>query len=366
MGLYVLKYPYRRMLLPVAALLGGVHPDVLSYLATGVSAATAACYVFAAERPWLLACAIVLTLLRMTLNTLDGVLAIRRGRLTLKGEVVNALPDRYSVILVVAGIALSGLCRPVLGLLGLASMLLVSYVGVLGKALGASWQHQGPLGKVERLICIMALTLVQLVLLRGGRTGWTILGWPLTPLELAMIAFTALGQVTVFNRTRGILRQVAKLQWQRDGSAPGRALVVYDSSTGNTAKVAGAIAEALGAELSCVDEVRDVSGHDLIVIGSPTISSRPTDKVMRFLRGHPELGSYAAFVTYGAPVIGAGKARKALRCFEQAIGRRPLARFRCKGRHALVNTYRRHPDEDDLLSAFLFGVGLAKAQENRP
>lgn len=83
------------MLGPLAASLPWVHPDVLSYLATGVTLGTAACYIHGGTRPVLLLGAIVLPLLRMTLNTLDGVIAIRRGNLSLKGEIVNALPDRH-------------------------------------------------------------------------------------------------------------------------------------------------------------------------------------------------------------------------------------------------------------------------------
>jgi len=94
-SLYVLKFPYRRLLGPLAASLPWVHPDVLSYLATGVTLGTAACYIHGGTRPVLLLGAIVLPLLRMTLNTLDGVIAIRRGNLSLKGEIVNALPDRH-------------------------------------------------------------------------------------------------------------------------------------------------------------------------------------------------------------------------------------------------------------------------------
>ena len=161
MGLYLLKYPARKLLDPLARALGWVHPDVLSYLATALTVGTGACYLFAADRAGLLLWAVGGTLLRMALNTLDGVIAIRRGNLSLKGEIVNALPDRYSDILLVAGIALSPLCRPLWGLAGLASMLLVSYTGMLGKALGVDWQHQGPLGKVERLIAVMVFSLIQ-------------------------------------------------------------------------------------------------------------------------------------------------------------------------------------------------------------
>lgn len=364
MGLYLLKFPFRRVLGPLSRALDGVHPDVLSYLATGVAAGTGLCYVYAADAPALLLAAVGLTLLRMTLNTLDGVIAIRRGDLKLTGEIVNALPDRYSDILVVAGIAFSPLCSTAWGMLGLAAMMLVSYTGMLGKALGVAWQHHGPLGKVERLICIMVLSGVQYFRLRAGAPAWQIFGWSLTPLELGMLLFVVLGQVTVLNRTRGMLRQIRRLEWRKAHAcrslAP-RALVAYDSQTGNTKRVAAAIAESLKADLKRIDDVPDTKGYGLVVIGSPTISSRPSEKVMRFLAGAPTVGRYAAFVTYGAPVVGPGKARKALACFREALGIEPVATFMCKGRHALVPMlYRSHPDEEDLLSAFLFGIGLAK------
>lgn len=364
MGLYVLKFPFRKVLAPLARPLDRVHPDVLSYLAVAVAGVTALCYVRAADAPVLLLAAVGLTLLRMTLNTLDGVIAIRRGNLKLTGEIVNALPDRYSDILLLAGIALSPLCRTTLGVLGLASVLLVSYTGMLGKALGVAWQHHGPLGKVERLICIMVLSLVQYSHLRANAPAWQILGWWLTPLELAMLLFVGLGQVTVFNRTRGMVRQIRRLEWRKDHAhrlVAQRALVAYDSRTGNTERVAVAIAECLGADLKRIDDVRDTKDYDLVVIGSPTISSRPSEKVMRFLADAPDLCRYAAFVTYGAPVVGPAKARKALGWCRNMLGVEPVATFMCKGRHALVPMfYRSHPDENDLLSAFLFGIKLAK------
>ncbi len=191
---------------------------------------TAVCYVYAAKAPVLLLAAVALTLVRMGLNTLDGVVAIQRGRASLKGEIVNALPDRYSDILVMVGIAVSGLCGPVWGLVGLASVLLVSYSGMLGKALGVEWQHHGPLGKVERLILIMVFSLIQFFHLRAGASPWAIFGLSLTPLECSMALFVVLGQVTVFNRTRGMLRQIARLEWRENGNgreARGRLLVTY-------------------------------------------------------------------------------------------------------------------------------------------
>lgn len=362
MGLYLLKFPARRVLQPLARALGWVHPDVLSYLATAVTVGAAACYVYAAKMPVLLLAAVALTLVRMALNTLDGVIAIQRGRLSLKGEIVNALPDRYSDILLIVGIAVSGLCGPVWGLLGLASVLLVSYSGMLGKAVGVEWQHHGPLGKVERLILIMAFSLIQFFHLRAGAGPWAIFGLSLTPLECSMVLFVVLGQVTVFNRTRGMLRQIARLEWRENGNggeARGRFLVTYDSTTGNTQKVASAIAECLHADLRPIGEASDTRPYDMVLIGSPVISSKPSGKVMEFARDEADLDRYALFFTYGAPVWGPIATRKARECFALAAGAEPVATFACRGYHQKLKTYRGRPNDSDLLSAFLFAMNLA-------
>ena len=223
MGLYALKYPSRRLLGPLSKALAGVHPDVLSYSATAVTCGTALCYLLAGNAPGLLLMAVMLTLVRMGLNTLDGVVAIRRGDdQWLRGEIVNALPDRYSDVLYVAGIALSPYCDVRWGLAGLASMLLVSYAGMLGKAVGVAWQHHGPLGKVERLILATVFSALQFLAVTGGSAAWHIAGLSLTPMEACMALYVILGQVTIYNRVRGMVREIRKLEWPRR-SAVGQA-----------------------------------------------------------------------------------------------------------------------------------------------
>lgn len=66
-----------------------------------------------------------------------------------------------------------------------------------------------------------------------------------------------------------------------------KALVVYDSVFGNTAKVAEAIGEALGAETLKVDQVQpgQLEGVELLVAGSPTRAFRATPAMLSFLRG---------------------------------------------------------------------------------
>jgi ABC-type dipeptide/oligopeptide/nickel transport system permease subunit len=75
---------------------------------------------------------------------------------------------------------------------------------MLGKAIGVSWQHQGPLGKVERLILLMMASFLQYITIIFG------IVLPLSVFGFTMILFILLGQVTVFNRVRGMVREIAQ------------------------------------------------------------------------------------------------------------------------------------------------------------
>jgi flavodoxin I len=65
-----------------------------------------------------------------------------------------------------------------------------------------------------------------------------------------------------------------------------KALVVYDSTYGNTEKIAQAIGEAIGGQVLRVGEVNpaDLKGFDLLIVGSPTHGGRPTPEVQDLLK----------------------------------------------------------------------------------
>jgi flavodoxin len=65
-----------------------------------------------------------------------------------------------------------------------------------------------------------------------------------------------------------------------------KALIVYDSVFGNTAKVAQAMAEALQASALPVSQVTtdQLRGLNLLIVGSPTRSFRPTPAISKFLK----------------------------------------------------------------------------------
>jgi flavodoxin len=65
-----------------------------------------------------------------------------------------------------------------------------------------------------------------------------------------------------------------------------RALVVYDSTYGNTEETAQAIGEAIGGQVLQVCEVdpAGLKGFDLLIIGSPTHGGRPTEGIHGLLK----------------------------------------------------------------------------------
>jgi archaetidylinositol phosphate synthase len=208
MGLYTLKFPYRKILEPLAKKMKDVNPDILSYAALPVALFTGICIYLSPEKNSFLLLVIILTFLRMTLNTIDGVIAIEQKRTGLAGEIVNALPDRYSDIFVMLGIAFSSYCRIYIGAIAAICVLLVSYTGMLGKAIGVNWQHHGPLGKVERLILIMGVAFLQFIFTLKGYKNFSIFSFNTSIFELLMIYFILSSQMTVFNRLKGMLKEI--------------------------------------------------------------------------------------------------------------------------------------------------------------
>lgn len=69
-----------------------------------------------------------------------------------------------------------------------------------------------------------------------------------------------------------------------------KALVIYDSTFGNTEKVAKAIGSSISAPVKPIKDVKpnEFNGFDLLFVGSPTQGGRPTQAVQDFLNKIPD------------------------------------------------------------------------------
>ncbi len=66
-----------------------------------------------------------------------------------------------------------------------------------------------------------------------------------------------------------------------------KALVIYDSMYGNTKKIAETVAGVLGKGIKVISvsdfKSKDLTGIDLLVVGSPILGFRPSEKTINFL-----------------------------------------------------------------------------------
>jgi CDP-diacylglycerol--glycerol-3-phosphate 3-phosphatidyltransferase len=197
-GVYATKSRWQRALQPIVAwcVQRRVSPDVFTFAALGLSlVAGAALLAAAGNRAWLWVVPPAV-LVRLLLNLMDGQVARETGTANLWGEAKNEFGDRLADSAIFLGLAFGGYADPRLAALALALILCVSYLGILGKALGGPRVYGGIFGKGDRMISLALFTFYPL--LSGNLASYNI--------YLALAALAA--AITIVQRLRLIHRNV--------------------------------------------------------------------------------------------------------------------------------------------------------------
>lgn len=350
---------------PVVNKLNFIKPTWLSYMALIITIGAAGCYILSFSSPVMLLAAVCLLLARLLLNILEEALVNCRGQLSMKEQIARIVPDVYADAILFFGIGLSPFCHPIYALFGLASVFVINITGILGKTIGVEPQRQGPLGKRSSLILMLIFTLMQ-----HFQHNAVFFGYQLTVLEWFLVIFFVLGQITVINRLRGTFHQIYKLEWmngEKYQEIKEKILVVYDSQTGNTEKVAEELSHCLNSGIRKIEEIGSLKerDYDLVIIGSPNINSLPSLKATNFLKEHLDIKNYAVFITYSTPVWGWLSTRLCFSYFKKALKQKSLAVFACKAYNPKFHLYEGRPNENDLLRGFLFGARIAKLLKSK-
>jgi phosphatidylglycerophosphate synthase len=184
----------------------GISPDAISYSSIAAAIGAALCFWKSAQYPALLIIAPFVCFLRLWFNMLDGMVAVAAGKASLRGEIVNDLPDRLSDVIIFVGVAHSGwLHHPILGYWAAIFALLTAYVGLFGQAIGAGRQFAGIMSKPWRML---ALAL-------GSWITWLVPSLSQTTNRFTIFDWTCLLIVagcaqTIVTRLKGILRSLRK------------------------------------------------------------------------------------------------------------------------------------------------------------
>jgi len=164
----------------------GVHPDTISYLSVVAAAGAGVCFYFSARWPFLLILAPILCVARLWFNMLDGMVALASGKASLRGEIVNELPDRVSDILIFVGVAYSNLDNTFIAYWAAIMAIMTAYIGTLGQAVTGKRRFEGLMSKQHRMMLLVVGSWTAFFW-RGMAGGLSVLDWTLIVLVVGCL-----------------------------------------------------------------------------------------------------------------------------------------------------------------------------------
>lgn len=142
-----------------------------------------------------------------------------------------------------------------------------------------------------------------------------------------------------------------------------KGIIVYDSWTGNTEKIAEAIASESRFDMIKVNQApADLRQYDILVLGSPNIKANPSREIAEFMEKVLLPDRFALFITFGAPLWGQISSLICLNKMRGLLskkGARCSGEFICSGFHAKFKTYKGRPSEKEITRAKKFAGKIA-------
>ena len=189
-------------LTPVAKKMINVNPNLVSWMGLILAAVCGILFFFSAREgmDYLLLVGAVTVLVSGYFDALDGKIAKLAGKAGHKGDYLDHVFDRYADVFMIGGVAVSAWCDPYLGMLALIGVLLTSYMGTQAQAIGAPRLYAGLLGRADRVVLSTLFPIIQYVMTLIGYGSFTVMGFDINWLEIMMIWFAVVGNLTAIQR----------------------------------------------------------------------------------------------------------------------------------------------------------------------
>jgi archaetidylinositol phosphate synthase len=187
-------------LAPVAKKLINVDPNHISWIGLILAFVSGLLLYLSFERHYLLLIGAAVVLLSGYFDALDGKVAKLAGKASNKGDYLDHVFDRYADVFMIGGVAVSAWCNPYLGMLALVGVLLTSYMGTQAQAVGAPRLYAGLLGRADRVVLSTLFPIIQFIMICAGYPLIEISGYSVSWLEIMMIWFALVGNLTAVQR----------------------------------------------------------------------------------------------------------------------------------------------------------------------
>ncbi|MBG7301906.1 CDP-alcohol phosphatidyltransferase family protein [Pseudomonas aeruginosa] len=209
-SVYQLKPRFQNLLRPGVQRLyqRGITANQVTLAACLLSLLVGALVAGFASHLWLFALVPLWMFLRMALNAVDGMLAREFGQKSDLGAYLNELTDVIADSGLYLPFALLPGVNPLWVVLVVLLAVISEYAGALGTMVGAARRDDGPLGKSDRALCFGVIG-------AGVASGL----WPLAWIDWLMLLIAALLLLTIGNRVRQGLAELAASRRGRDEQA---------------------------------------------------------------------------------------------------------------------------------------------------
>jgi len=187
-------------LTPVAKKLINVNPNMISWAGLILAFVSGLLFYFSFDRHYLLIVGAIVVLLSGYFDALDGKVAKLAGKASNKGDYLDHVFDRYADVFMIGGVAVSAWCNPYLGMLALIGVLLTSYMGTQAQAIGAPRLYAGLLGRADRVVLSTLFPIIQFIMIYLGYQSIEVAGYSISWMEIMMIWFAVVGNLTAVQR----------------------------------------------------------------------------------------------------------------------------------------------------------------------
>ncbi len=196
--------------MPLALRMKNLNPHLLSWIALLTAALTGGFFVLSGyvDGTVALLAALLALLISSLFDALDGKVARLRDVASARGDLVDHVFDRYADVFILIGLFFSVYSREWVALFGLLGVLLTSYMGTQAQAVGVGRIYGGVLGRADRLVILLLVTILQLLVDPSGMQlyGYGLLSF--SPLEYALLLFGVMGNITAVQRAIIAWRQL--------------------------------------------------------------------------------------------------------------------------------------------------------------
>ena len=169
------------IVVPLSRVFRNVNPNSLTWISFPFAIAAGVLYYLsdpASDNAWLLVF-LALTMVGFTslFDLLDGKVAKMYDKATKKGDYLDHVIDRFSDVVIFAGVAFSAWTDLRVGFFAMTGVLLTSYMGTQAQAMGMKRNYGGILGRADRLALLSiasAFDIIRLLLGYGFPSGWVV------------------------------------------------------------------------------------------------------------------------------------------------------------------------------------------------